>query len=168
MIVYQKTVLLHRVSIRRKIHFDILMNRPIYYEVILKLDDGDEITSLCQSTDPKRALSIVLSAENLVAKLKGRKMIDFDVREATWVRYIRETRFLVQESMDHDHWIVTDKEYNVVYKILKNNESLYKRVSLLSFLDEEPDKKEKNRLFQHLLVWISKFRPDLGRGDAQK
>ena len=144
------------------------MNRPIYYEVILKLDDGDEITSLCQSTDPKRALSIVLSAENFADKLKGRQMLDFDVREATWVRHIRETRFLVQESMDHDHWIVTDKEYQVVYKILKNNESLYKRISLLSFLDEEPDKKEKNRLYQHLLVWISKFRPDLGRGADQK
>ena len=135
-----------------------------YYEVVIILDNRRLIPSICLASSAKEAFCIVMGKEAIRKEMEGHQLVDFNVRGVTWRNDLREDQFLVQDSQDSEHWIITDIENNVVYKMRKKIDSQMRGVSLLSYLEEEPGTvNEDMHLKGRLLAWLAKFRPDLGK-----
>ena len=135
-----------------------------HFDVYIYLDNLKMIPFTCLADSEKDAVALVLQSEVFhKEQMKGHQLIDFTVEEAPWLDNLQKDDFLVQDSKDHEHWIITDLKNNVVYKTPKRKDSKGRGVSLLSHLDIKPaTAKEDSRLKGRLLAWLDKYWKDLG------
>ena len=137
-----------------------------YYEVSFTLSDGSELNELSVADTPSRAIAILFQHPRFQKKLAGRTITDFKIEEAYWAYCINKDEFSVHESEDGQHWIVIDVKKNVTYKIKKNNgQDQQIQIDLVFNNNKELLENEdlRRRHFRKLLVWISRYRNDLGR-----
>lgn len=133
-----------------------------YFEVILILDNGEMIPSVCKASSASSALSVVLQKPVIRRAMEGHQLVDFDVKESSWQDELKEDLFLLQDSKDGRHWIITDQENLVVYKLPKKAYREDNRLSLLSYLEKEPSELSDDiRLSGRLLAWIARYHSDL-------